>query len=238
MNANQKSIALDVMPRRASSIRIYGVVLSVGVLCSLAIVMTYEVTRPIIARNKIVQRREAIMDVLPQASSITPFGFDSAKKQFRQVSEETDAGDLVFAGFDDSGKLVGVAVPAQGMGYQDTIRLLYGYVPSSQSVIGIRVLESRETPGLGDRIETDPAFLRNFEHLDVRVSEDGERLEHEITFMKPGEKSELWQIDGITGATISSRAVAETLRRSTNDWVPRIRAGQAVFQPTGKGGPS
>ena len=46
------------------------------------------------------------------------------------------------------------------MGYQDVIRiLLYGYSPEHQAIVGMRVLESRETPGLGDKIEKDPAFL-------------------------------------------------------------------------------
>ena len=234
MNTVLRPPDLSSGPRQDSSTRIYGVVLSVGVLCSLAIATTYEFTRPIIARNKIAQRRRAILDVIPQATSIAAFSFDSALGQFVQVPEETEGGELVFAGFDESGDLVGVAKAAQGSGYQDSIQLLYGYLPSTQSVIGIRVLESRETPGLGDRIEKDPNFLQNFDQLDVRVSEDGERLEHEIAFVKPGEKTDPWQIDGITGATISSRSVAEILRQSTSEWVPRIRRSQAVFRSSAK----
>ena len=45
------------------------------------------------------------------------------------------------------------------MGYQDVIRVLYGYSFAEEAVVGIRVLESKETPGLGTRIETDPDFL-------------------------------------------------------------------------------
>lgn len=238
MNGKPNPVEVQAGARQDSARRIYGVVLGVGVLCSLAIVTTYELTRPIIARNKITQRRQAILDVLPQASSIAAFGFDSETGRFVPVPEETDDTELVFAGFGESGELVGLAIATQGMGYQDTIELLYGYAPSTESVIGIRVLESRETPGLGDRIETDPDYLRNFEQLDVRVGDSGKSLEHEITFVKPGEKSEPWQIDGITGATISSRAVAEMLRRSTNEWVPRIRRNQAEFSASADGDPS
>ena len=61
--------------------------------------------------------------------------------------------NLVFAGYDDNDQLVGLAIEAQAMGYQDVIRLIYGYSFEAQAIIGIRVLESRETPGLGDRIE-------------------------------------------------------------------------------------
>jgi electron transport complex protein RnfG len=194
------------------------------VLCSLAIVTTYQWTRPIIANNRIAQRRRAILDVVPQADSIQAFTFDEEEQSFRPVPENSDEGGLVFAGFDDSGDLVGLALAAKGMGYQDSIELLYGYDPASESVVGIRVLESRETPGLGDRIETDEVFLENFKQLDARVAEDGKSLVHEIAFVKPGEKTKAWQIDGITGATISSRAVAEMLRESTNTWLPRLQS--------------
>ena len=49
------------------------------------------------------------------------------------------------------------------MGYQDVIRVLYGYSFDTEAIIGIRVLESKETPGLGDKIETDPDFLGQLE---------------------------------------------------------------------------
>lgn len=218
--------------------RIYGVVLGVGVLCSLAIVTTFELTRPIIRRNKIDQRRKAILDVVPEATTIGTFGFDTDKGSFYRESEDSESSELVFAGFDDAGSLVGIAMPAQGMGYQDNIQLLYGYSPAKEAVIGIRVLESRETPGLGDRIEKDPQFLKNFEQLDAGLSEDGETLKHPIEFVKAGEKTDAWQIDGITGATISSRAVADILQQSTNKWVPRIQRNRDQLQADRDGGAS
>ena len=49
--------------------------------------------------------------------------------------------------------IVGLAVEAQGMGYQDVIRVIYGYSFEQDAIVGIRVLESKETPGLGDKIE-------------------------------------------------------------------------------------
>ena len=115
------------------------------------------------------------------------------------------------------------------MGYQDVIALLYGYAPEHEAVVGIRVLESRETPGLGDKIETDARFLANFERLDVSLTPDGAAPAHPIEPVKPGEKQHPWQIDGITGATISSHAVADILRRSTALWIPRVRPRLGAF---------
>jgi electron transport complex protein RnfG len=130
---------------------------------------------------------------------------------------------VVHAGYDDAGELVGLALEGRGMGYQDVIHLLYGYDFRHDAVIGIRVLESRETPGLGDRIETDPGFLANFERLDVSLDPAGSGLAHPIEAVKHGEKQHPWQVDGITGATISSVAIADILRESSAFWLPRLR---------------
>ena len=109
------------------------------------------------------------------------------------------------------------------MGYADVIRVLYGYSFTEQAIIGIRVPESKETPGLGDKIEKDADFLRNFERLDVTMNADGSALVNAIVAVKNGKKKSPWEIDGITGATISSKAIARMLATSSAVWVPRLR---------------
>ena len=147
----------------------------------------------------------------------------------REIKAGTPTDRMVHAGYDDNGSLVGIAIQAQGMGYQDVIRVLYGYDPTRETIIGMQVLASKETPGLGDKIEKDTAFLANFEALDVGLTPDGRSLQHEIVAVKGGEKSQPWQIDGITGATISSKAIAAMLRESSAQWVPAIHRQQAIF---------
>ena len=218
-----------------STIRIYAVVFSVGVVCSLAIVTVHEITRPIIARNKVAFRQASIPRVLPNAASIEAYRFDEATGQFHNVSSDANGSDLVFAGFDQSRQLVGLAIEARGMGYQDNIGLLYGYSFDRQAIVGVQVLESRETPGLGDRIETDMDFARNFDRLDVALSPDGAQPARPIEFVKPGKKTAPWQIDGISGATISSRAVAEILRDSTAYWIPLVYPRRSDFLQSGGG---
>ena len=206
----------------------YRALVCVGVACALVIVVVYEVTKPIIRSNKLAFRSQAIMKVLPLAKKSAAFRL-TEEGSFEAASVESDEANLIFAGYDDNNVLVGLAIEAQAMGYQDTIRLLYGYSFEAQAVIGIRVLDSLETPGLGDQIETDPQFLRNFEKLDVRVTASGDKLANPIEFVKPGQKNADWQIDGISGATISSRATAKMLSESTAQWIPRIRARQSDF---------
>ncbi|NND97462.1 MAG: FMN-binding protein [Pirellulaceae bacterium] len=203
--------------------------MSLGVVCSLAIVTVYEVTRPIIERNKIALRQNAIGDVLPRATTVATYRLDDATGQFQPTSTDTTSSDFVYAGFDRHGELVGLAIETRGMGYQDFIGLLYGYSLDEQAIIGVRVLESRETPGLGDRVETDADFSSNFRRLGVGLNSDGTQLAHPIEYVKQGKKTANWQIDGITGATISSRAVVEMLRDSTAYWIPRVYRRRTDF---------
>ena len=221
---------MSAAEQNSPTIRIYGVVFSVGIACSLAIVSVFELTRPIIAANQVAFRESAILEVLPGTTKTATFRFDPATEQFALAASESGAGEVVFAGFNADGQLVGLAIEASGMGYQDRIRLLYGYSPADEAIIGICVLESRETPGLGDRVETDEAYLGNFERLDVGLVEDGTALKHSIEFVKPGAKVDRWQVDGITGATITSRAIADILSDSTAVWIPRVQRRLQNFE--------
>ncbi|WP_372724890.1 FMN-binding protein [Novipirellula sp.] len=222
-------LASTPRPQTAS---IYGVVLSVGIVCSLAIVTVYQLTGPRILRNQVAMRHDAILVVLPDAVTVIPFEFDSTLGQFHPAATDDADSDAVFAGFNPGGELVGLAIETKGMGYQDTIRLMYGYSPHEQAIIGIRVLESRETPGLGDRIETDANFLSHFRRLDVSLESTSNQLAHPIEFVKSGNKTAPWQIDGITGATISSRATAAMIGDSAADWIPRVYPRLADFTAT------
>ncbi|MHC4106469.1 MAG: FMN-binding protein [Planctomycetota bacterium] len=207
----------------------YRAMVGVGLLCGLLIVTVFEWTRPVIARNKAEALRRAIFQVLPDARSSTTFRF-AGEEHFESLQAERGDGPLIYAGYDAEHRLVGLAVEAQGMGYQDVIRVLYGYSFAEDAIVGIRVLESRETPGLGDKIETDADFLENFARLVVSLTDDLSGILHPIEFVKHGKKAHPWQIDGITGATISSAAIANILDRSTAYWIPRIRQNLNDFR--------
>jgi electron transport complex protein RnfG len=47
--------------------------------------------------------------------------------------------------------------------------------------------------------------------------------------VKQGEKLEAWQLDGITGATITSEAIGEILNDSAGAWVPVLEKNSNAF---------
>lgn len=190
----------------------------VGLIASVLLVGTFRVTSPYIEENRRIFLENAIYDVVPGAASMIPLTVDG---DVVETAVDIKSASL-FAGFDETGRLAGLAIEASGQGYQDVVSILFGYAPDCRCVVGMRVLDSKETPGLGDKIEKDPAFLENFEALDVTLSADRMRLANEIEMVKPGSKTERWQIEAITGATVSSRAVTRMIARQAAEMIPVV----------------
>ena len=209
-------MATPSLPSSWHMIRALG---GVGVLCSLLIAVTFQQTLPIITRNKAEALQKAVFNVLPGATARSSFRLDSEGQIQPGGGRATHGDRLVYAGYDDHGDLVGIAIEASGQGFQDVIRLLYGYSPAREAVIGMEVLESKETPGLGDKILKDASFLANFEALDAALTAAG-TLRNPIEVVKHGRKQRPWQIDGITGATISSVAVGAIIGASAEQTLP------------------
>lgn len=203
------------------ALAMYRAMVGVGILCGVLIVSAFVGTKPIVDRNKAEALQRAIFKVIPGAKTSATFALESDGR-FVPLTGKPEGRAVVHAGYDDAGELLGLAIEAQGMGYQDVIRVLYGYSFEAQAVVGIQVLETKETPGLGDRIEKDPAFLANFEKLDASLAPDGSAVAHRIVTVKHGTKTEPWQIDAITGATVSSVAIGEILGKSTEQWAPML----------------
>ena len=205
---------------------------TIGLIAGIMIVLVYQLTFPTIERNKAIALERAIFEVVPGARTKAAFKLEG--DALRPLPEGEDAIVKYYACYDDAGALVGVALEASGQGFQDVLRVLYGYAPACRCIVGMKVLESKETPGLGDKIEKDPDFRANFDALDVQLSEDATTMRNPIALAKQGEKSEAWQVEAITGATISSRAIANILRESSIIAVPIITRNMSVLEEGAK----
>ena len=212
----------------ASNMKMLQAMVGIGIVCALLIVLTFEGTLPRIKKNKAEALEKAIFKVLPGITQKQAYLLNPGNT-FEVYGSEEENNQLVFAGYDDKDRLVGLAIEGSGMGFADVLRVLYGYDINAQKVIGFHVLESKETPGLGDKIEKDERFLENFKALDVSLTNDYSKLKNKIVPVKQGTKKNPWEVDGITGATISSRAIGDILGESTEKWVPLIYENKEVF---------
>jgi electron transport complex protein RnfG len=200
---------MPVAPAQASSMRMVASLGTAGALAGLLIVVVFTVTLEPIEAHKAEVLRSAVSEVLKDPARYetlyaTSEGvFDSAAA----AAAEGDAEEF-YVGLDANGRATGVAVKAAAAGFQDVITLIYGFDPKSGRLLGMKVLESKETPGLGDKIEKDMTFVSQFEQAVPPLAAVKRGMG------APGE------IDAITGATISSRAVV----RIINESLDRLRA--------------
>ncbi|MEW5789457.1 MAG: FMN-binding protein [Pseudomonadota bacterium] len=227
----------------AAMIRTLGLVATV---CGVLIVTAYEGTLDAVNANKKLALERAVFKVIPGAAKVdeyfaTPAGIQPA------ATGTPEGGVKFYAAYDQAGTLKGIAAEGAGKGYADTVRILYAYDPARQVVTGFGVVAMRETPGIGDKIYTDPAFLKNFEALDVKLSADLKSLANAVKVVKHGSKQNAWEIDAIAGATVTSKAVGRGINDSAQKLLPLLvpnleklnaapQSRVSAFPPIAKGG--
>lgn len=195
---------------------------TVAFLSGVLVVSAYQLALPRIQDNKRVALERALAKVYPAAAQrrsyiLTP-------EQLIPSNDPSPAGPVAHALYDTDGRLLGVAAEGAARGYHDMIRVLYAYSPDCQCITAINILRNNDTPGIGDKVMKDRHFLANFQALDVRLTADRRALAHPIETVKRGSKTAPWQIDAISGATITSRAVGHAINDSAQVVVPRIAA--------------
>ncbi len=195
----------------------------VSVICGIIIVGIYQLTLPAVNANKKLALERQVFKVIPSAKSVVPY-FATASGITTAEGQEAPVGAMIFyAVYDAANKLAGIAAEASSSGYADQVRILFAYDVEKQAITGIGVSAMRETPGIGDKILTDQAFLKNFEALDVRLSEDLQSLANAVKTVKHGTKTNPWQIDAIAGATVTSKAVGRGINESAQALLPRLQ---------------
>lgn len=198
-----------------SSLRLIMALGIAGLLSGIVLVGTYVYTDPLIKANKEAAIQRAIFKVLPDCSTSETLQLVDGKlvKQEKSESsgEEAATKDIpvIYAGYNDNQELVGFAIPGAEPGFQDIIGAIFGYDGTKQVIVGFEVLESKETPGLGDKIFKDADWMTNFTSLEVNP---------EIVPVKKGEKQKGNEVETITGATISSKAVVKLLNNTMAEW--------------------
>ncbi|EGW53014.1 FMN-binding protein [Candidatus Endoriftia persephonae] len=202
----------------------------IAMLSGALVVTTVHLTKPAIEENQRRAIEAAVFQVIPEA--VSHRDFIVTNQGITPVSDkDPGSGTRIYAGFDAQGQLRGIAANAGAQGYANVIHLLYGYDPACQCIRGIKVLKLTETPGLGDKIITDASFVANFDQLDARLDPTGTALEHPIVTVKHGSKHNPWEIDAISGATISSKAVGKALNQSVGALLPQLTPHLDQIEP-------
>jgi electron transport complex protein RnfG len=183
-----------------------------GAASGLLIVLLYVWTLPGIEAHKAGILRTAITQVLKNpARADTLYLVRGALTLKAPPADPSTQVERVYRGYDAGGKPIGYAIEATGPGFSETIRLLFGVDVQRHELLGMTVLESKETPGIADDVER-PVFTSQF---------GGARTP--LVGVKASQQDKpAGAIVMITGATISSRAVLKAINTTLARWQPLL----------------
>ena len=203
--------------KSASTFRLVATLAVAGALAGLLIVMVNQHTKPIIDKYKAEQLQIAVYEVLPGVERYNTYYLvdDSLSLTLPEGAKESEY-KRVYVGYDTSNEIRGVAISRGESGFQDVIMIIFGVDTNTGKLKGMKVLDSKETPGLGDKIFKDMAYVNQF-----FAGPDTPLIP-----VKPGTGKGLpGEIDTITGATISSKKLIEIINHALEEWKPIMDQG-------------
>lgn len=184
----------------SESLRMIGVLSAISGVCALALVGVRGATAERIERVVLTHvEGPAVRTVLAGASN-------DLIEDRRRV--EIDGEPLTLFVATRDGRLWGVAYESVGSGFGGELTVMVGYDLTSDRLTGVQIVKHQETPGIGSKIAMEQ-YTRSF--VDMPVTGD---------FRLRGEGGDL---DGISGATYSTRGRAEAVRRSVALY-PQVKA--------------
>lgn len=170
-------------------IRLVVVLTGICVACSFALALVKKGTEDRIEYQKLKFIKEpAIKAVLPQYDN------DPVLERIK-VNIGSQKTITVFPA-KEAGKLIAVAYETVGTGYGGPIEIMLAIYVDGR-IAGVKVMNCSETPGLGRKIMTEASFTEQFKNLNV-----------ESNFAVGSD------VQGISGATISSKGTAEAMREA------------------------
>ena len=135
----------DATPlRQAPAWRLIATLGLAGALAGMLIVLAYGWAQPRIEAHQAAVLRLAVQEVLQQ-----PARYDALFVHDGRISAVLPAGvdsvglERVYLGYDESGARVGFAIVTSKAGFQDQIRLIFGYDAATGRLLGMKVLESK-----------------------------------------------------------------------------------------------
>ena len=213
--------AAPELPPLTSSTALVRTLGLVATICGVLIVAAYQLTLPAVTENRRIALERAVFKLIPQAKSLQAYVATASGVVPEQGPMPAGAVKF-YATYDATGKLAGIAAEGAARGYADVVRILFAYDPECRCLNGMSVVAMRETPGIGDKVYTDQAFIANFQSLDLRLNDDLSQLANAVTTVRHGKKSNPWEIDAISGATITSRAIGRGINDTAQALLPRL----------------
>lgn len=202
----------------AGPVKGVGALLAIAALAAVLVGGSYSISRDRIAENE----RRAILEQISEAVAASPYDNDPLTESFRLPADDRLGGRPGEAyPFRSDGEPAAMAlVVTAPNGYSGPIRLLIG-MDVDGTVLGVRAVNHRETPGLGDAIDLDRSdWITQFAGRSLEsVPQDRWKLAE-----SGGE------FEQITAATVTSKAVVAAVASALtyyDDQRARLWQGEA-----------
>jgi len=173
-----------------------------AVICVSLVASVNQLTGPRIAGQIELEKLKLLQEVLPAGAASAELLQDCLVLQQPDVLFQDSAKTYRWR---QHGELAAYVIETTAPdGYSGNIQLLAAITPDG-TVLGVRTLSHKETPGLGDKIEMRKAnWMDSFRQQQVQSADD-----KRFAVKKDG-----GQFDQFTGATITPRAVVGAVKRT------------------------
>lgn len=178
--------------------------LIITAISATALGFIYKATKGPIEEAKKAKVKTALSNVLPEFYKV----------EDREVIPEGGGDALIFYDAYKSGSYIGTAIKTYtDNGFSGRFWIMVGFKPDG-TIVNTAVLEHKETPGLGDKMEAAKSdFPLQFM--------DKHPKDYQLKVTKDG-----GDVDAITAATISSRAFCDAVQRAYTTFMNENKGGQ------------
>lgn len=181
--------------------------------------LTNAVTKDKITERARLDSEAARMEVLPAAVSFEAYGEDELEALKKSPGGDGSSMDPVKEAYiakgSDGGR-AGFVILAEVKGYGGKVRVIVG-IDTEGKVSDYKIIETKETPGLGSKA-SEPAFRKQF---------TGFVPAGPLKVIK-GTKKNNEDIDAISGATITSKAITAAVQAALDAATALVKSVSSV----------
>jgi len=183
-----------------------------GLICIVAVGLLAGIntlTEPKIVARKEAEIKATLLELFPEGVKFKPV----------ELNQET-----IYKVYDKDNNFLGIVFKAEGRGYSSKIETMAGMLKSGE-ICAIKILSQNETPGLGSRIAEVEEENTIWDVLKGRKEEKTKKPWFQEQF-KNKRIDQLKDIQAITGATISSKAVIDSVNKKAQELKKIIENGR------------
>jgi Na+-translocating ferredoxin:NAD+ oxidoreductase subunit G len=190
-----------------SNVRLGMILTAFAGFACVGLAFVYAATRDRIAINSTRQLDESLKALFASAQAFSPASLASADPAVSFLSAYVAKGD---------GAVLGVAITASGRSYNGQTVVLVG-IGTDRRIVGARVLENHDTPGLGANAASSTYFVDRAKRLTFSGQFAGKPVSDDFAVKK--------DVQAISASTITSRAVARIVKAAADSAGAWLEAG-------------